>query len=154
MYIVATFEYSNHLELAISDIERMGVPKYKILAVPLDKRVEKARMFDSIHRSDGVSILDVPAVCATIFMLLGVIYGFQLAWGPILWGIIGLITGILIGLFIKLFNRTRQAHAPASKKKDQTEVVLMINCKEEQVERINDILWEHNAFGIGELNKG
>lgn len=154
MYIVASFDYSNHLELALSDIERMGVPKYKILAIPLDKRVEKARIFDSIHRSDGVSFLDIPAILGTIFMLLGVIYGFRFSWGPILWGIIGLVIGILFGLFIRLINRKKQVHDHVSKNKEQTEVFLMINCKEELVERIKEILWEHNAYGVGTLKNG
>lgn len=153
MYIIASFDYSNHLELALSDIERIGVPKYKILAVPLDKRVEKARIFDTIHQSDGVSILDVPTVTGTIFMLLGVIYGYKLPLGPIVWGIIGLAAGIFVGLLLKWINRKKQKHSHTSKKKEQTEVFLMINCKKELIERIKDIPWEHNAYGVGILNK-
>jgi hypothetical protein len=154
MYIVASFEYGNHLELAISDIERIGVPKDKILAIPLDKRVEKARVFDSIHRSDGVSILDIPAILGTVFMLLGVIYGFRLAWGPIIWGIIGLTIGVALGLLLKYINRKKQVHEHSAKLKEQTEVFLMIHCRDDLKERIMDILWEHNAYGIGGLKKG
>lgn len=153
MYIVASFELGNHLELAISDIERLGIPKYKILAIPLDKRVEQARVFDSIHRSDGVSLLDLSAMLGTVFMLLGVIYGYVLAWGPILWGIIGLVIGLILGFLIKFIYMKSKGRKATSKKNRQTEVFLMIHCSQEQSERIKDILWEHNAFGIAYIKK-
>jgi len=102
MYIFSTFEHSKHLELAITAIEVKGIAKDKILAVPMDKRGEERKLFDTLHSSDGLSLFDLPAILGTIFMLFGSIYGFVLKWGPIWWGLIGLATGALLGLIIKL----------------------------------------------------
>ena len=38
----------------------MGHKKENIMAIPMDKRNEKVSLFDSIHSSDGLSLLDLP----------------------------------------------------------------------------------------------
>jgi fructokinase len=96
MYIVSTFEHSVKLETAVTAVEMKGIPKEKILAVPLDNRNEDRMLFDRMHYSDSISMFDVPMITAAIFGLLGLIYGFLLTWGPVLWGIIG--TGVGGGL--------------------------------------------------------
>ena len=53
MYVFSSFEYSAYLELGISDLEKRGIAREKILAVPLDKRVEERKLLDTIHRADG-----------------------------------------------------------------------------------------------------
>ena len=90
MYIIATFEYNNFLERAVTEMQMQGVAKERILAAPLDKKGEERRLFDTMHSSDGLSLIGLAAALGTIFMLLGTIYGFVLAWGPIWWGLIGL----------------------------------------------------------------
>ena len=82
MYIIASFEQSIFLELAISALEQRGIQKNQILAVPLDKRTEPRKLLDTIHRADGYSLFDVAAVLGTCGMLLGAIYGMVLNWGP------------------------------------------------------------------------
>ncbi|MFJ8265963.1 hypothetical protein [Peribacillus asahii] len=152
MYIVASFEYSTHLEMAITEIERIGISKEKIATIPLDKRVEKARLFDSIHRSDGISLVDLAAILGTTFMLFGVIYGYKLKIGPIFAALCGLVFGLIFGFAIDYLTTKNKKKKKAGKEK-QTEIFLMINCAEDKVERIQDILWEHFAFGIGKINK-
>ncbi|MHB8077085.1 hypothetical protein [Desulfosporosinus fructosivorans] len=93
MYIVSTFDHSNYLELAITAMQMKGIPKDKILGVAMDKRGEDLKLFDSIHSSDGLSLLDLPIILAALFCLFASIYGFLLRWGPILWGIIGIVVG-------------------------------------------------------------
>ncbi|MEQ8176116.1 MAG: hypothetical protein ABRQ26_13740 [Syntrophomonadaceae bacterium] len=93
MYVYASFDYSAYLELAITDLEKRGIAREHILAVPLDKRMEERKLFDTIHRADGMSLFDGAAVSGAIFMELGVIYGFVLKWGPIVWALIGLVGG-------------------------------------------------------------
>ncbi|MCO1603751.1 hypothetical protein [Desulfosporosinus nitroreducens] len=102
MYIVSTFDHSNYLELAITAIQMKGIAKENILGVSLDKKGEDRKLFDTLHSSDGLSLLDLPMILATLFCLFGGIYGFILAWGPILWGLIGLFAGFSLGLIIKL----------------------------------------------------
>lgn len=72
MHIIATFEYSISLELALSELENIGISKKKISAFPLDKRTEEGKLFDSMHQSDGISLFDLAAVLGSIFMLLGI----------------------------------------------------------------------------------
>jgi hypothetical protein len=151
MYIIAAFEYNHFLERAVTGMQMKGVSKEHILAAPLDKRGEERRLFDTIHSSDGLSLLDFAAALGTICMLFGSIYGFILAWGPIVWGLIGLFSGFAIGLIIKLFATNKYANNRAKAEK-ATEVVLIIACKEHELEIISSVLWDNHALGISKLN--
>jgi hypothetical protein len=149
LYVIATFDNSLFIELAITAIEQNGVPKEKILAAPLDKRSEPRQLFDTIHRADGLSMFDGAAMLGTCFMLLGAIYGYVLKWGPIIWGIIGAVSGLLLGILIKLLlvkNKQRGA------KSITAEIVLMIRCEDHQWETIEKILWENTALGVTRIN--
>jgi hypothetical protein len=150
MYIVSTFEHSNYLELAITAIQMKGIAKDKILAVAMDKKGEDKKIFDTLHSSDGLSLFDLPMILATMFCIFGSIYGFILTWGPVIWGIIGLFTGFALGLVIKLIS-TKQ-YNNRQKKQKATEVVLIIECLENQLEMVKDTLWEHNALGVRKLS--
>ena len=150
MYIVSTFDHSNYLELAITAIQMKGIAKENILGVPMDKRGEDIKLFDTIHSSDGLSLLDLPIVLATLFCLFGSIYGFLLTWGPLLWGLIGMFVGFSLGLIIKLL--TTKKYDNRQKKLKSTEVVLIIECKETQVEIVKDLLWANHALGVRKLN--
>ena len=150
MYIVSTFDHSNYLELAITAIQMKGIAKENILGVAMDKRGEDRKLFDTIHSSDGLSLLDLPIILATLFCLFGSIYGFLLTWGPVLWGIIGMVVGFSLGLIIKLI--TTKKYDNRQKKLKATEVVLIIECKETQVEMVKDLLWDHHALGVRKLN--
>lgn len=145
MFVIATFESSIYIELAISALEQRGVSKEKILAAPLDKRTEQRKLFDSIHSADGFSLFDAAAILGTCFMLLGAIYGYVLEWGPIIWGIIGALSGLFLGFVLKLLiiKKTKQGT-----KWIASEIVLMIRCEDEQWEKVESILWENHALGI------
>ena len=92
MYVVSTFEHTVKLEAAITAIEMQGIHKENILAIPMDKRDEDRMLFDRIHSSDSLSMIDYPMIIAALFALFGLIYGFILKWGPVLWALIG--TGV------------------------------------------------------------
>ena len=150
MYIVSTFDHSNYLELAITAIQMKGIAKENILGVSMDKRGEEGKLFDSIHSSDGLSLFDLPIILATLFCLFGSIYGFILTWGPVLWGLIGLFVGLILGLIIKLI--TTKKYNNRQNKLKATEVVLIIECKENQLDMVKDLLWENHALGVRKLN--
>lgn len=150
MYIISTFDHSNYLELAITAIQMKGIAKEKILGVSLDKRGEERKLFDTLHSSDGLSMLDLPIILATLFCIFGSIYGFILTWGPVLWGIIGMFIGFTIGLLIKLI--TNKKYNSRENKLKSSEVVLIIECQETQVEMIKDLLWENHALGVRKLS--
>ncbi|HEY5589103.1 MAG TPA: hypothetical protein VIK86_09140 [Candidatus Paceibacterota bacterium] len=150
MYIVSTFEHSIYLELAITAIQMKGIKKENIMAVSMDKRGEEVKLFDSIHGSDGLSLFDISALLAVIFGVLGSSYGFILKWGPLLWGLIGIVIGFSLGIAIKLFLVKKYTDRQNNKK--ATEVVLIIECNENQLEMTKDILWSHKALGVRKLD--
>jgi hypothetical protein len=150
MNIISTFEYSNYLELAITEIQMKGIPKENILAVPMDKRNEKRKLFDTIHHSDSLSLLDLPMILGTFFMIFGAVYGFILKWGPLIWGLIAMFIGFGLGLIIKLYTTKRQAQGQKSLK--STEVVLIIECAENQMDMIQQTLWKNHALGVSKLD--
>jgi hypothetical protein len=160
MYVYASFDYSAYLELAITDLEKRGIARENILAVPLDKRMEERKLFDTIHRSDGMSLFDGAAVSGAIFMELGVIYGFILKWGPIVWGLIGLAGGALLGFLLDYVGgklrqqkNARKTRNQAKAGKSNTEVVLTILCRPENYEMVEKVLWDNMALGVGKLNR-
>ena len=150
LYIVSTFEHNKYLELALTAIQMKGIAKEKILSVPLNKRNEGRQLFDSIHHSDGLSLLDLAAVLGTVFMVLGSIYGFVLAWGPLIWGLIGLVFGGALGLLIK-FIITKK-YTTKEKNVKLAEVVLIIECEQNQLQMVKETLWSHFALGVSMLN--
>jgi hypothetical protein len=150
MYIVSTFEHSKYLELAITAIQMKGIKKENILAVPMDKKVEGRMFFDSIHGADGISLLDIPALLAAFFGIFGSIYGFVLEWGPLFWGLIGIAIGSVIGFIIKYFTTKKYKNRNNDLK--TTEVVVIIECNENQIEMVKDTLWAHYAYGVSKLD--
>lgn len=145
MLVIATFENTLFIELAISALEQSGIAKDKIFAAPLDKRTEPRQLFDSIHRADGLSLFDAAAIIGTCLMLLGAIYGYVLNWGPIIWGIIGAVVGIILGFIIKLLLVKK---SKKSSKRITSEIVLMIRCEIYQKELIENIIWDNYALGM------
>ncbi len=150
MYVVSTFDHSIYLELAITAIQMKGIKKENIMAISMDKRGEEAKLFDSIHSSDGLSLIDLPAILAVFFGIFGSVYGFVLKWGPLLWGLIAIAIGFALGLIIKLMIVKKYNHRQNDKK--GTEVVLIIQCPENQVEMVKDSLWSHHALGVRKLD--
>ncbi|MFB4169576.1 hypothetical protein [Virgibacillus sp. JSM 102003] len=152
MYIMATFDHSVYLELALSYLEKENIPKENILAVPLDNRKEQLKLFDTLHRSDGVSLFDMASALATAFAVIGASIGFQLKLGPIIWGISGAIGGFILGFLIKLLIQKLKQKKQIKMKNKSTELILIIHCNKKQVEVIEKILWEHLALGVAILD--
>lgn len=143
MYLVAAFEGSLSLELAISDLIQNGFDKEHILVVPLQQKADFR---------DGNSIVDSAAVAGTALMVLGVIYGFVLHWGPVIWGLIGLLAGAATGALLA-FARSRAWHAGIKPKEIPKKVVLIINCTGNKVQEPEQILWNNQALGVGRLER-
>lgn len=149
--VVSTFDHNLYLEKAILNVEKQGIQKEHIFVVPMDKERNRSSLsFDSLHRSDGQSSLDVPSLTATLFCALGTIYGFELAWGPVFCGLIGFASGFLLGLMIKFivikFTSTK------ARNRSRTEVVVMIDCKTELANTVEQILWQNRAFGVAQVS--
>lgn len=150
MYVVASFQYCLHTEIAIARVEDLGILKEHILAVPLEIKGETRHIFDTIHHADGISMFDGGAILGSLCMVIGVIYGFVLTWGPIIWGLIGLGTGFGAGFLLDLLL-SQSRHSKGRRTEKDGELFLMVHCKEHQVEQVKDALWEHLALGVAVL---
>ncbi|MFD0694483.1 hypothetical protein ACFQZT_10300 [Paenibacillus sp. GCM10027628] len=146
MHVVSSFDHSIYLELAITALEEAGIPKAHIYAIPLRRRSEKPKLFDTIHRSDGMSLFDAGTALGTALAVVGSSYGFKLKGGPILWGIIGAIVGFTLGMIIDVFHKKKKQNPKSSHK--STEVVVLVTCTKEEAKQIESIFWEHYAFGV------
>jgi len=157
LFVTGSFEYNMHLELAISELEKKGVPREAIAAVLMDSRVEERKILDTIHRADGISSFDTAALLGTFFMLIGAIYGFILYWGPVIWGLIGLFGGAVIGfagdvLLSRILskNRTDQGATGTARGK-AAQVFLIVECDKEFETVVREVLWDNLALGVGSL---
>jgi hypothetical protein len=119
--------------------------------VPLDTRAPKPALFDRLHSSDSRSMIDLPMILAALFSLFGLIYGFLLAWGPVLWALIGTGFGFGLGLLIKLLTVKRSENKQSNK---QPEVVVMVCCRDDQLQMVQDTMWAHAALGVAKLDIG
>jgi hypothetical protein len=146
MYIFSSFDHGAFLEIAIADLTRIGLTRQNILAVPLNKTTRKISVFDRMYRSDGVSILDGAALLGTVCMLLGVIFGSILYWGPIIWGLLGLIAGAGVGLAADWLVTTRTSRQDT--RSNPIPVVLLVRCEEAQAETVEKILEDHHALAL------
>lgn len=151
MQIFSTFEHSTYLELAITSLEKVGVKKEKILAVPLMNRVEERRLFDTLHRADGISLFDKGAAMGTAFSVVGASVGFTLKWGPIYWGLIGAAVGFILGFMIDYILYKVVHKRKRILKGKKSEVVLVVECPKELEEKVEELLWDHLALGVAKV---
>jgi hypothetical protein len=151
MQLFSTFENHVYLEMAISILEKKGISKENIFAVPLDNPVEKRKLFDTLHRSDGTSLIDIGMALATAFSVIGASIGFKLAWGPIYWGLIGAFIGFILGFAIRLFIEKVVKKRKSVLKGNHSEVILIIDCEETQAEFVENVLFSHFAIGVAKI---
>ncbi|WP_188455692.1 hypothetical protein [Virgibacillus oceani] len=151
MQLFATFDNNLYLEMAISTLEKNNIEKDNIYAIPLDNRKEPRKLFDTLHQSDGISLIDIGVALGTAFSVIGVSIGFKMAWGPIWIGLIGSFIGFFIGLGIRLFMNVLFQKRKSILKGKQVEVILIIDCAETQGELVENILWEHFCFGVAKI---
>ncbi|WP_040984494.1 hypothetical protein [Oceanobacillus jeddahense] len=151
MQVYAALENNIYVEMAIATLEKNGISKTSIYAVPLDNRSEDRKLFDSLHSSDGTSLIDIGVALATAFSVFGTSIGFELAWGPIYWGLIFAFIGFVIGFAIRLFTLKVVKKRKRLLKGKRPEVILIIDCEKTMAELVENILWEHLALGVAKV---
>ncbi|WP_421385235.1 hypothetical protein ACOJQI_10875 [Bacillus salacetis] len=151
MQLFSTFIHSSFIEMAVATLEKKGISKEKIFIVPLDNRTEERQVFDTIHRSDGTSLIDVGAALATAFAVIGASIGFKLAWGPIYWGLIGAAAGFLLGFGIRLYTEKVIKKKKRLLKGKHSELILIVECEESEGEMVENILFNHYALGVAKV---
>lgn len=159
MHIFATFEHSLYLELAITELEEKGIKKEDIFAIAMNQRKTQRKILDNIHYSDGISIVDGATVLGSLLMVTGAMYGFLLEWGPIVWGLIGLTTGGVLGGTLDYFIRQRKSmgknnsNTKTASEGKFTEVVVIVKCSKDQVYVVGEVLADHFALGIAKYDQ-
>jgi len=149
MQVFATFEHSSFVELAITALEEKGVGD--MFAVPLDNRRGERNVFDTLHRADGISNVGKGMVLAVVFSVIGASRGFVMAWGPIYWGLIGGVSGFVIGLAIDIWiNKVWKKNKRLLRGKN-AEIILIVTCEDKQTEMVEALLWEHLAQGLAKI---
>jgi hypothetical protein len=149
LHVISSFEPSAYVELAILTLEKNGFNKESIAAVPMEPTTQRSNLFDSLHRANGIGVFDAAAVLGTIFSVLGASFGFQLRWGPLIWGLIGLAAGVSVGVVLYWLAGKRH-----NKKTSSTNaiILLIIHCEEGESSKVIPILKEFSAISIGTLD--
>lgn len=148
MHVIATFEPSEQLELAILALEEYGIEKECIAAVPMNPIANMAGRIDSLHRADEIGVFDAAAILGTVFAVIGASCGFQLHWGPIVWGLLGLAAGAFAGFVIAGVAR-RMLHR--KKTSANAVVILIVRCEQGESHRIIQLIKAYLAQNIGTL---
>ncbi len=151
MYLISSFEHNIKLELALTRLEQIGITKAHIYSVPLSEFTNETRLFDTIHRADGISLLDAGLAWATALTVVGSSLGFALRWGPIVWGIIGAMCGFLIGYILDLMiHRKRRPKKKSSTV--QANVFILVHCDQILLDKVKAIFRDHNAINYGVID--
>ncbi|QQK75234.1 hypothetical protein HUG15_06200 [Salicibibacter cibarius] len=147
MYVVASFKLNKNLERVIAEIEYNNIDRKNILALPLAKKIEQ-KTEKSYHQKS----FEILPITGSIIALFGMIYGFILEWGPILWGLIGLGLGVMIGGVIDVLRikKTREQKENES----LTEVFLLIHCSNKtQAQQMKTLIWKWSPAGVATYTK-
>lgn len=141
VYFPCLLYVKNHLS------RQLKIPKDALLAIPINKTLVEKKYLDP-YNSDGLNMFLV-ACLGMVLMLLGSIYGFVLYWGPIIWGLIGLISGSLIGIAIDY--KVKKVTRKKTIKKHIVDVILLVRYEKEKVDMIEEILSKHYTLGTARI---
>lgn len=146
MVIIGTFEQSIELEQALAALEKNYVHREHILVVFMEE-LPTDMQCPGRTRDIRSNSFEVGIATATGSAVIGASKGFELALGPIIWGLIAAFTGFIFGYGIYYFyNKKKYLSKPA---KATTEVTVIINCKEHQAHNIKELLWKYRALSVG-----
>lgn len=148
MHLVAGFESNAYAEIALEEIkDQCNISDSEITFVQMNPEDKPQTLFDSIHYSDGYSLLDAVAAWAVIGGVLGIIYGSKMWLGSVAVGLTGCIAGGLIGFFFdRLFSRKKKS----KKYIRHIEVLLFIRFNSRlQLDRASSICRTNNVISLG-----
>lgn len=148
MHVISSFPHSPELELAIAALIQEGVARENIAAVPMDPPTAKGAILNALTRKAESRSVDLAAILGTAASVVGASIGFRLHWGPIVWGLIGLAAGAAAGAVIARLlgsSSTSRMHPKGG------DAVLIVQCVENESERVKDILCKFSAISVGTL---
>lgn len=137
------------MELMLRDIEKIaGKSIEDLFIVPLDLQQTETLETMRLIRGDESGKYDGTLILATIGMLLGVIYGMILYWGPVIWGLIGLIAGSSAGFAASRIYKRFRRKKPSENMKASGEVFVMVRCGKEELEKIKAVILQYSPMGF------
>lgn len=86
---------------------------------------------DTMYRADNVSLMDGTAAGATIFALLGLVYGSVWPMGPIAGGTLGVLVGGSVGWLLDQLVRERRSRGSAAQRLAGAGCLLLVHCADE-----------------------
>ncbi|WP_438445834.1 hypothetical protein [Gorillibacterium sp. sgz5001074] len=140
-YAAATYRHSLEVEVVLIQLEQAGFSREALLVLPLAPPHEKKRLIHGYFYLEE-RIMNLAFPLGTVFMLLGVIYGFVLPLGPVLWGLFGLLLGFGLGLLLGYMTR----HAGIPYKKLEPEVVIVAQGERELLKTAMEIFGRYTPI--------
>ncbi|WP_353947772.1 hypothetical protein ABNN70_10725 [Sporolactobacillus sp. Y61] len=139
--ILAMFEHSIFVEIALTSLKNMEHGFENIGAVPLKHPPGHSKLYD------GKSYVDLGFVSGTVAGVIGVCLGYRLYPGPILWGISASLIGFVGGLFVDyIYTKFRRHKEPVSK------ILLLISCEDRLQDAVEDLMWKNQASGVAVID--
>ncbi|WP_010631238.1 hypothetical protein [Sporolactobacillus vineae] len=145
--ILSIFKHTLKVEVILGALLHAGIERKDITAVSLERPGPDAALSSAgPSESEREARLELPFILATAWAVIGAGVGYRLYFGPVIWGIGASIAGFLSGYLIScIFQFLKKG-----KKIKQSEpgVVLIIHCREDQRQRIEQLLSENEVLGL------
>jgi len=141
MLLIGCFANTIELEQALAVIEQSGIERRHILAVGMDLLTEKP---EDSKKNDAV---EVGTAWATACAVIGVAVGFRLAWGPIVWGLVGAAVGFCAGFCLQ-----RLIRGGRPRPRDFAwlpEVTVIVQCPAHKSDDIRTVMYRSGALSVG-----
>lgn len=148
MHLAAGFDSNVYLEIAIEEVkEECNLTDEQISCIHMDPQEKPPTFFDSIHYSDGRSIMDGMSAWAVVGGVLGIVYGSRLYLGPLIIGLLGFAIGALIGFVVE---SALGKYKGKGNKIRHIEFLLLIRCSTvPEVKSVATILRRYNVISLG-----
>lgn len=146
MLVIGIFPNDMGAAQALLDMENAGIGKDRLLVVPMDASAEEAES-GSFNPIAGQSSVEAGIAGATACAVVCISRGFVMAWGPIVWGMIGAAAGFVVGFTAHqmiMKRRRRRIRADRS-----SELTVIVECEEPERRTVLEAFWNNNALSVG-----
>lgn len=147
--ILGVFKHSLKIEIILGTLGSIGIQQDNIAAVPLEKPVSGSHSSSS-ESSEDESSQDLSFIFATALGVIGAGVGYRLYLGPVIWGICFSMVGFLTGYIIQKIWHLKKDQ---KKKQSDPDIVLIVRCKENQRQYIEQLMSENEVLGLTVFNQ-
>lgn len=150
MLVIGTFEHSIELEQVLAKLEQTGIPRNRIMVVPMDIFPQPPLHFMNRMPDLYTKGMEVGMACATASTIIGISVGFILEWGPIIWGPLAAVIGFAVafGGYL-LIHRGSYRRLPGQ----LPEITAIVQCPEDKITVVMKTMWEYSALTVGQTSE-